>query len=124
MPLVMEQNTVLSPIPICILKITSSIMPKTNKAVPNAIDIFRYLVESTSFLIICDNIKNKPKRPKNIMSFPFDDPIKNKYVTGLIIGVKISVTKINPANTIRINPAMIVLLSFINNNLSINTLNK
>ena len=71
-----------------------------------------------------DNIKNNPKSPKNIMSFPFEDPIRNKYVIGLIIGLNMSVKKITPANIMQINPIMIVLLSFINNSLIINTLNK
>ena len=61
-------------------------------------------------------IKNNPKRPKNMMSFPLEDPIKNKWVMGLIIGLKISVMKINPANIMNINPTMIVLLGFIINN--------
>ena len=77
MPLVIEQKTVLIPMPICILKITSKRMPKLNKTVPKTIEIFRYFVVSMSFSITCDNIKSKPKRPKNIMSLPFDDPIKN-----------------------------------------------
>jgi hypothetical protein len=49
------------------------------------------------------------------MSFPLDDPIKNVYVKGLIIGLKISVRNIIPPNKININPTMIVLLTFINN---------
>lgn len=57
------------------------------------------------------------------MSLPLDEPIRNKYVIGLIIGLKISVIKIKPANNINIAPINIVLLSFINNNLIINTLN-
>ena len=77
-----------------------------------------------SFLIIWDNIRNRPKRPKNIMSFPLEDPIRNKYVIGLIIGLKISVIKIAPASKINIIPISIVLLTFINNNLIINTLYK
>ena len=72
-------------------------------------------------LLVCppiwDKIKNNPTRPKNIMSFPFDDPIKNRYVMGLMIGFKISLTKITPARSMNINPSSIVLLSFINNNL-------
>ena len=124
MPLVMEQNTVLSPMPICILKITSNRMPKVNITVPKTIEIFRYFVVSMSFLIIWDNIRNRPKRPKNIMSFPLDDPIRNKYVIGLIIGLKISVIRIAPASKINIIPISIVLLTFINNNLIINTLYK
>jgi uncharacterized membrane protein YfcA len=55
------------------------------------------------------------------MSFPFDDPIKNKYVTGRIIGFKISVRKIIPASRINAAPTNIVLLTFINNNLIVNT---
>ena len=50
-------------------------MPKLNKTVPKTIEIFRYFVVSMSFSITWDNIRNKPKRPKNIMSFPFEDPI-------------------------------------------------
>ena len=124
MPLVIEQNIVLSPMPICSLKITSSKIPKINKTAPITIEIFKYLVVSMSFLINWDNIKNNPKRPKNIMSFPFDDPIKNKYVMGLIIGFKMSVRNIMPARTINKIPTSIVLLTFINNTLIINTLNK
>ena len=124
MPLVIEQNIVLSPMPICSLKITSSKIPKINKTAPKPIEIFKYLVVSMSFLISWDNIKNNPKRPKNIMSFPFDDPIKNKYVMGLIIGFKISVRNIMPARTMNKIPTSIVLLTFINNTLIINTLNK
>ena len=51
------------------------------------------------------------------MSFPLEDPIKNKWVIGRIIGLKISVTNIIPLNNMNINPIMIVLLSFIKNNL-------
>lgn len=69
-------------------------------------------------------IKNNPNRPKNMMSFPLEDPIKNKCVTGLIIGLKISVMNIMPANIMKANPIKIVLLAFINNNLIINSLNK
>jgi hypothetical protein len=58
------------------------------------------------------------------MSFPFDEPIRNRYVIGLMIGLKMSVIKISPENNMNINPIMIVLLIFINNNLSINSLNK
>lgn len=67
---------------------------------------------------------NNPKRPKNMMSFPLDDPIKNVYVIGLIIGLKMSVMNINPANNMNNNPIMKVLFSFINNNLSNNSLYK
>jgi len=67
---------------------------------------------------------NTPKRPKNMMSFPFDDPIRNVYVIGLITGLKMSVMNINPANNMNINPIMKVLFSFINNNLSNNSLYK
>ena len=56
-----------------------------------------------------------------MMSFPFDDPIKNKYVTGRIIGFKKSVRKIIPASRINAAPTNIVLLTFINNNLIVNT---
>ena len=99
-------------------------MPKISETVPKTIEIFKYFVSSISFLIVWDNIKNKPRRPKKIMSFPLDDPIKNKWVIGLIIGLNMSVTKMMPANNMHIIPIMIVLLSFINNNLSINSLNK
>ena len=47
------------------------------------------------------------------MSFPFDDPTKNWYVTGLMIGLNMSVTKIIPANMMNMNPTKIVLLTFI-----------
>lgn len=120
----MEQNTVLSPMPICILNMISKTMPKMSKTEPISRDIFKYLVTSISFFISCDKIINNPKRPKNIMSLPLEDPIKNRYVIGLIIGLKMSVMNINPANNMNINPIMIVLLSFIINNLIINTLNK
>lgn len=124
MPLVIEQKTVLSPMPICILNNTSKNMPETNKTVPKTIETFKYLVLSISFLINWDNIRNKPKRPKNIMSLPLDDPIKNRYVIGLMIGVNASVMKIKPANKINIIPISIVLLILINNTLIVNTLNK
>jgi hypothetical protein len=58
------------------------------------------------------------------MSFPFEDPIKNKYVTGLMIGLSASVRKITPARMMNMVPTNIVLLTFINNNLIINTLYK
>lgn len=124
MPLVIEQKTVLSPMPICILNNTSKNMPEINKTVPKTIETFKYLLMSTSFLINWDNIRNKPKRPKNIMSLPLDDPIKNRYVIGLMIGVNASVRKIKPANKINIIPISIVLLILINNTLIVNTLNK
>lgn len=124
MPFVIEQNTVLSPMPICNLKITSSIIPKINKTAPKPIEIFKYFVVSISFLITWDNIRNKPKRPKNIMSLPFDEPIKNKYVIGLMMGFKASVRKITPAINMNNAPTKIVLFTFINNTLIINTLNK
>ena len=123
-PFVMEQNTVLSLMPICSLKMTSKAIPKINKTAPITIEIFRYLVVSISFLTACDNIKIKPKRPKNIMSLPLDDPIKNKYVMGRIMGFKKSVMNITPASNMNIIPISIVLLTFINNNLISNTLNK
>ncbi len=88
-------------------------MPEINKTAPITIEIFKYLVVFMSFLIVGDKINNNPKMPKNIMSFPLDDPIKNRYVTGLIIGLKISVIKINPARKININPTRTVLLTFI-----------
>jgi hypothetical protein len=113
--LVIEQKTVLSFIPICSLKITSRAIPKINKTEPIHTDIFKYFVVSISFLNNWESIKNNPKRQKNIMSFPLDDPIKNVYVKGLIIGLKISVRNIIPPNKININPTMIVLLTFINN---------
>lgn len=124
MVLLIEQKTVLSPMPICNLNITSSKIPEINKTAPITMEIFKYLVVLMSFFITWDKIKNKPKRPKNIMSFPFDDPIKKLYVIGLIIGFKMSVMKITPANNMNINPNKIVLLTFINNNLIVNTLNK
>ena len=52
-----------------------------------------------------------------MMSFPFDDPIKNKYVIGLMIGFKISVRKITPAINMNIIPSNRVLLTFINNSI-------
>ena len=61
-PFVMEQNTVLSLMPICSLKMTSKAIPKINKTAPITIEIFRYLVVSISFLTVCDNIKIKPKK--------------------------------------------------------------
>ena len=115
---------VLSFIPICSLNNTSSKIPEINKTAPVIIETIKYLVVSISFLIDWDKIKNNPTRPKNIMSFPFDDPIKNRYVMGLMIGFKISLTKITPARSMNMNPSNIVLLTFINNNLIINTLNK
>ena len=121
MPLVIEQKTVLSLMPICNLNMISKIMPEINKTAPITIEIFKYFVVSISFLVNWDNIKNNPKRPKNIMSFPLDDPIKNKYVAGRIIGFNISVRKITPASKINMAPTNIVLLSFINNNLIVNT---
>ncbi len=119
MPFVIEQNTVLSLIPICSLKITSKIIPKINKTALITIEIFKYLVVSISFLITWDKINNKPKIPKNIMSLPLEDPIKNKYVAGLIMGFKMSVMKITPASNMNMIPISIVLLTFINNNLII-----
>ena len=120
----MAQNTVLSLMPICSLNMISKSMPKTNKTVPIIIEIFKYLVTSIFLLINWDKIRNNPKIPKNMMSFPFEDPIKNKYVIGLIIGFKIFVRKIIPARNMNKNPNNIVLLIFINNNLISNTLNK
>ena len=124
MVLDMAQNTVLSLMPICSLNMISKRIPKTNKTAPIIIEIFRYFVTSISLSITWDKIRNNPTRPKNIMSFPFEDPIKNKYVTGLIIGFKISVRKITPASNMNKNPNNIVLLIFINNSLISNTLNK
>lgn len=123
MDLPMLQKTVLSPIPSCSLKMTSKRIPEINKTPPNIIEIFKYFSSSLFLLNIWDNIKNSPKSPKNIISFPFDEPIKNKYVIGLIIGLNMSVTNIIPAKTMNKNPIIIVLLTFINNNLSFNTLN-
>ena len=77
MPLVIDTKTVLSFIPISNLNNISRITPEINKTLPVMIEITRYLVESISFLIICDEIKNIPKKPKNIMSFPLEEPIKN-----------------------------------------------
>ena len=122
--LVIDTKMVLSFIPICNLNRTSRRIPEINVTKPIKIEITKYLVVSISFLITLDNIKNNPKRPKKIMSFPLDDPIKNVWVIGLIIGLNMSVIKITPANIMKINPIMIVLLSFINNSLIINTLNK
>lgn len=122
--LLMEQKTVLSSIPIWVLNIISKAIPKTNKTEPITIEIFKYLVTSISFLIVWDNIKNNPKRVKNIMSLPFEDPIRKIYVIGLMIGFNVSVAKITPARIMNRNPTMIVLLSFIINNLLSNSLNK
>ena len=118
------QKIVLSLIPIWNLNMTSRMIPHISKTQPITIEIFRYLVGSNSLLTSWGNIINTPKRPKNIMSFPLDDPIKKRYVIGLIIGLNMSVMNIIPANNMNINPIMKVLLSFINNNLSINSLNK
>lgn len=118
------QKIVLSLILICNLKITSRAIPKISKALPITIEIFKYFVGSNSLLTSWGNIMNTPKRPKNMMSFPFDDPIRNVYVIGLITGLKMSVMNINPANNMNINPIMKVLFSFINNNLSNNSLYK
>ena len=74
----MEQNTVFSPIPICSLKMISKRIPKVNKTLPITIEIFKNFLWSISLLINWDATKNRPKRPKNIMSLPFEDPIKNK----------------------------------------------
>jgi len=120
----MAQKIVLSLIPICNLKITSRTIPKISKTLPITIEIFKYFVGSNSLLTSWGNIMNTPKRPKNMMSFPFDDPIRNVYVIGLITGLKMSVMNINPANNMNINPIMKVLFSFINNNLSNNSLYK
>ncbi len=112
-PWVMDAKIEFRAIPICNLKITSIRIPKVNKITPVTMDNFRYFVESISFLITWDIIRNSPKRPKNIMSFTFDDHIKNWYVTGLMIGLNMSVTKIIPANMMNRNPTKIVLLTFI-----------
>ena len=112
-PCVMDAKMEFKDIPICSLKIISIRIPKVNKITPVTMDNFRYFVASISFLITWDIIKNSPKRPKNIMSFPFEDPIKNCYVTGLMIGLNMSVTKIIPANMMNMNPTKIVLLTFI-----------
>lgn len=122
--LVIDAKIVLSFMPICSLNMTSKIIPQINVTKPITMEMARYLVVSISFLIAWDNIRNNPKRPKKIMSFPLDDPIRNKYVIGLIIGLKMSVKNMTPANIMQINPIMIVLLSFINNSLIVNTLNK
>ena len=120
----MAQKIVLSLMPISNLNRTSRIIPHISKSQPITIEIFRYFVGSNSLLTSWGSIMNNPKRPKNIMSFPFDDPIKNRYVIGRIIGLNMLVMNIIPANNMNINPIMKVLLSFINNNLSINSLNK
>lgn len=96
---------------------TSKRFPKISKTAPITIDIFKYLVTSISLGIVWDKINSNPKRPKNMMSFPFDDPIKNKWVIGLMMGFSKSVAKITPPSNMNINPTKIVLLSFINNNL-------
>ena len=115
--LLIEQKTVLSLIPICNLNTTSRAIPKINKSEPTIMDILRYLVVSISFLISWESIRNNPIRPKKIISFPLEDPIKKMYVIGLIIGLNTSVMKSRPPNKISIIPSMIVLLIFINNNL-------
>lgn len=56
------------------------------------------------------------------MSFPLEEPIKNIWVIGLIKGLKISVIKSTPANSINIIPANIILFIFIKINLSFNDL--
>ena len=63
-------------------------------------------------------IKNSPKSPKNKISFPLEEPIRNTRVIGLIIGLKMSVIKSTPANNINMNPANIILFLFIKINLS------
>lgn len=115
--LVIEAKIVLSLMPIWSLNNTSKNIPKANVTEPITIEIFRYLVVSISFLISCDNIKNSPNNPKKIMSFPFEDPIKNRYVIGLMIGLNMSVINITPEKSMNIIPIKIVLLTFINNNL-------
>ena len=65
MVFVMEQNTVLSLMPICNLKITSSNIPKINNNEPVIIEIFKYLLVSISLSIACDNIKNNVKHNYN-----------------------------------------------------------
>lgn len=115
--LVIEQKIVLSFIPIFHLNRISRRIPQINKTHPIIIDVFRYFSELKSLLMSWGIIKNNPRRLKNMMSFPLEDPIKNVCVMGLIIGLKRSVVKITPENNMNINPIMIVLLSFINNNL-------
>ena len=105
-PIVMK--IVLRPIPIWYLNKTSRRIPNINVMEPNASVIFKYFSES--ILKPLNNwveIKKNPINPKNIMSFPLDDPIKNKYVIGLIIGFKLSVRKITPASNIKIIPIKI-----------------
>ena len=74
--LVMDAKMVLSFMPILSLNTISKTIPKINKTEPVIIDTFKYFVVSMSFLIVWDSIINNPRRPKNIMSFPLDDPIK------------------------------------------------
>lgn len=80
-PIVMKM--VLRPIPIWYLNRTSNSIPNVNVIEPKTNVIFRNLSESTfKSLNICVEIKKNPINPKKIMSFPLDDPIKNKYVIG------------------------------------------
>ena len=82
------------------------------------IDIFKNLSESIfNPLNICVEIKNSPISPKNMMSFPLEDPIKNRYVIGCIIGFSRSVTKSKPAIIINRIPTNIILFIFIMNNI-------
>ena len=86
---------VLKPIPSWYLNRTSTRIPAISVMEPKIIEILRNLSESTfKSLNNCVEIKKRPINPKNIISFPLEDPIKNKYVTGRIIGFKISVIKV------------------------------
>ena len=67
----------------------------------------------------CVDIKKTPINPKNNMSFPLDDPIKNKCVIGWIIGFKILLMKSTPAIIINRIPTNIVLFIFIKNNIKL-----
>ena len=70
-------NIVLRPIPIWYLKKTSNNIPKIKVIEPRTIVIFKYLSASMfNPLNNCVDIKKTPINPKNIMSFPLDDPIK------------------------------------------------
>ena len=108
---------VLRPIPNWYLNRTSKRIPAINVIEPMIMEIFRNLSESIfKSLNNCVEIKKRPINPKNSISFPLDDPIKNKYVIGCIIGFKISVMKSTPAIIINRIPTNIVLFIFIKNN--------
>ena len=116
LPIVMKM--VLRPIPIWYLNSTSKRIPEINVIEPKIIDIFKNLSESIfNPLNICVEIKNSPISPKNMMSFPLEDPIKNRYVIWCIIGFSRSVTKSKPAIIINRIPTNIILFIFIMNNI-------